>query len=318
MMQNSALFESSVFGIIALLVVGASWCVTGIVMSAAPKQKVDPGIFQGVAAAVNVLISLMIILPGSSLAECDWDVVGLVFLNDIAEISLNFYAMILMSRAMQLGPNGIIWGIVQSCMIIPFLMGCLFLGESFTLMGGIGACVLLAGLGCYSLSQDNRAVGTAGNNSWKKLAFGAMILCGLSQTLTTLPSYFDASQQIPSVFRILGTGCGTMLAMFFAMWINARQGAAAPGLIQTLKNPALWKLVLLFQGVSLPLNYCLLYPGMNALGIHGLARISYPLMVGACIISFTITSIVYMKERVGFWQILAMLCCLSALVFLCL
>ena len=57
-------------------------------------------------------------------------------------------------------------------------------------------------------------------------------------------------------------------------------------------------------------NYFLLYPGMDSLAKAGAGAISYPIMVGACIIGFEIYSIVILREKRTLIQFVALLLCL--------
>ncbi|MBO4619531.1 MAG: hypothetical protein J5654_05415 [Victivallales bacterium] len=315
--MNLSFFHSTSFGILALLVYGGSWCITGMVLSRAPRHGVDAGVFQGMSALVNVLFSLVVILGGQMLNHCSALAVVGVFLNDVLDAGFSYYGLRIMSKAMQFGPNGIIWGITQSCMIIPFLASCLFLGEHPNGWGMAGLGVLLAGLGCYGLSKSNPVSETIVLGNWRKLAFFAMLLCGIGQTLTTLPSYFEPTRVIPSPFRVISTGCGTVLAMLLDTCRDLRFSEKNTLLRNNFCNPLLWKYICLSQGISLPLSYFLLYPGINALSSHGLARISYPLMVGASIVAFTLASMIHMKEKLSLLQFAALVFTLTGLALLC-
>ena len=318
--MNTSVFHSVVFGIFALMVYGGSWCVTGMVLSRAPRHGVDAGVFQGMASLVNVLFSLAVIISGQLLCHCSFDAVAAVFLNDVIDAGFSYYGLRTMSLAMQCGPNGIIWGIAQSAMLIPFLAGCLFLGEQTSVWGLSGVGILLAGVACFGLSKSNAVSETNCLWTWRRLAFLAMLLCGIGQTLTTLPSYFEATREIPSPFRVTSTGCGTLLAMVLDTWRNQHPSNLPKGnslLKNNLCNPLLWKYILLAQGINLPLSYFLLYPGINVLGSHGLARISYPLMVGASIVAFTVASRMHMKEKLSLPQFAALIFTLTGLALLC-
>ena len=315
--MNLSFYHSTSFGILALLIYGGSWCVTGMVLSRAPRHGVDAGVFQGMSALVNVLFSLVVVLGGQMLSHCSAIAVGCVFLNDVMDAGFSYYGLHIMSKAMQFGPNGIIWGITQSCMIIPFLASCLFLDEHPNGWGMAGLGVLLAGLGCYGLSRANPGSETNVPGNWRKFAFLAMLLCGIGQTLTTLPSYFEPTRVIPSPFRVISTGCGTVLAMLLDTRRTPNLPKEKPLLRNNFCNPLLWKYICLSQGISLPLSYFLLYPGINALSSHGLARISYPLMVGASIVAFTLASMIHMKEKLTLLQFAALVFTLTGLALLC-
>lgn len=45
---------------------------------------------------------------------------------------LNYAGLQAMGKGMQLGPNGAVWGIMQSALIVPFLGGILLFGQVLT------------------------------------------------------------------------------------------------------------------------------------------------------------------------------------------
>ncbi|MBR7128504.1 MAG: hypothetical protein IKD09_07940, partial [Lentisphaeria bacterium] len=53
-------------------------------------------------------------------------------------------------------------------------------------------------------------------------------------------------------------------------------------------NTKLWEYILVLQGFSLVFAYTLFYPGMNILGARGLGGMCYPLLIGSCIVTFTL------------------------------
>ena len=56
---------------------------------------------------------------------------------------------------------------------------------------------------------------------------------------------------------------------------------------------------------------------MNVMADHGLGGMCYPMMVGSCIVSFTITSVLLLKEKIKPIQIAALAVCLAGLIFIC-
>ena len=56
---------------------------------------------------------------------------------------------------------------------------------------------------------------------------------------------------------------------------------------------------------------------MNAMADAGLGGMCYPMMVGSCIISFTLSSIWILKEKLRPLQAAALGICVSGLVLLC-
>ena len=63
--------------------------------------------------------------------------------------------------------------------------------------------------------------------------------------------------------------------------------------------------------------YLLFYPGMDAMAEANAGAICYPLMVGSCIVSFSIFAIFGLKEKATRAQLTALLLCLLGLTGLC-
>ena len=57
----------------------------------------------------------------------------------------------------------------------------------------------------------------------------------------------------------------------------------------------------------------LVYPGMFAMGKHGLGMVCFPMMVGSCILCFTLAGIFLLREKVRPLQLAALAMCLSGL-----
>jgi len=54
------------------------------------------------------------------------------------------------------------------------------------------------------------------------------------------------------------------------------------------------------------------------MGRNGLGMLCYPMMVGSCIVSFTLISIFYLKEKIKAVQIAALILCIGGLICLAL
>ena len=63
--------------------------------------------------------------------------------------------------------------------------------------------------------------------------------------------------------------------------------------------------------------YTLFYPGMNAMADAGLGGMCYPMMVGSCIVTFTLSSVWILKEKLRPLQAAALGICISGLILLC-
>ena len=59
-------FSSVAFGIIAMVVVGSSWCLVGLVMGDAPKKGIEPSLVQLGGGIFSVCFSLLILFATSA------------------------------------------------------------------------------------------------------------------------------------------------------------------------------------------------------------------------------------------------------------
>lgn len=306
--------NSLAFGLIAMVIVGGSWSLVGLVMGDAPKKGIDSSIVQFYSGFIPV--SLGIILIG-----CQG---GLTFENYSCKTFLfaficyglggftNFFMLENMSKAMQRGPNGIIWSIIQSAMVFPFIVGILFFGVEINIFRILGIIALLASLVFFGLAKNNVSTG----KSWKFLAFLCLAICAFQQNLMTIPSYYEEVRKISSITLTTMTSIGSLSAAIVFALTQKREYWQK--LATGVKNVRLWQYILVLQGFSLVFAYTLFYPGMKVMGKAGLGGMCYPLLVGSCIVTFTLTSILFLKEKLQAIQAIALVTCILGLVFICL
>ena len=312
---NLPFFQTLAFGIIAMITVGSSWCLVGLVMGDAPKKNIDPALVQFFGAVVALIACLIIMFCTTGIPQASFKVAFLTCGAYFTGSVLNFFMLQLMSAAMQKGPNGIIWAIIQSALIFPFIGGVVFFDVKLNLARLCGILLLLAALIFFSMAKDNSR---KGGNSWKYLAFIALGITAIQQNLHTAPSYFEEARVIPSIVRALFSTAGTLAgAVGYTLFQLLRKPEFKEMLMTGMKNPVLWKYVAVLQFFNLLFAYTLFYPGMNVMADAGLGGMCYPMMVGSCIVSFMLTSMLLLKEKLRGVQILALILCISGLVFLC-
>ena len=305
-------FNSVPFGIIAMCIVGSSWCLVGLVMGDAPKKGIEASIVQLAGAFFSIIISVAIMLLTSAYPKTSIQAALLIGLCCAANGAANCIMLQFMAKAMQIGPNGIIWSTIQSGFIFPFITGIIFFGVKFTFMRGAGLLFILLALAIFALAKDNNSK----DSHWKILSFIALILTGIQQNLSVLPSYFYEIQYVPSIFRALCTASGTFLAA--VMWDAVKMNREHFEKIKkNLRNPTLWKYIGTLQFFSLLFAYTLLYPGMDIMAKAGMGGMCYPVMVGSCIISFTLSSIIILKEKIRPLQLAGIAICVIGLILIC-
>ena len=297
-------------GIISLVVVGMSWSLTGVVMGAAPKKKIDPASVQLTGTAISIICCTLLLCfykgPQAAPAVLFW--CGLsYFLSGM----LNCIMLIIMSRAMQNGPNGIIWAIIQSAMIFPFLTGIMFFGVKANLLRISGMILMLVSLLLSGLSRPNRSTGTG---RWKMAAFTAFILTGFIHNLSNIPSYFESVQQITPVFRTLTAASGAFVTAFSLLVFQKKTELY----IENAKSKWLWIFSVGLQFFGLIFAICLLYPGMDQMAKCGAGSLSYPLLVSSCLIGFFLYSLFILREKNTLLQYISMCCCLAGIILICL
>lgn len=309
--SSQPFFGTLTFGIIAMVIVGSSWCLIGLIMGDAPKKGVEPSYVQLLGGLFSVSVSTTIMFATKSCPNTTWQIIlatcGLYFISGI----MNFFMLQIMSAAMQKGPNGIIWAIIQSALVFPFIIGVMFFDVKLSVVRVLGIIFLLVALGLFGVCKDN-SINNRGN--WRLLAFICLAICAVQQNLMTIPSYFEAARSISSIVRTLSTASGSTLGAIFYVACSARRRSVFGN---TLKNRMLWKYVMALQFFNLIFAYTLFYPGMNAMADAGLGGMCYPMLVGSCLVSFTLASIYLLKEKVKPLQVVGLVICISGLVFIC-
>lgn len=297
------------YGIGAMVLVGVSWTVFGYVMGKAPRLDIKVPYLMIcsslLAFAVSVLIGLFIGFPKLSLFGYGISF-GVLILSGI----INYFQLDFMSLAMQKGPNGIIWSIIQSGFVFPFFMGVLFFDVPVNLLRISGLVSLLSALVLFGIGKNNNAGG-----GWKLLAFGAFIATGLSQMLSNLPSYFQEAQAVHSVWRTaavaVGMGLGAVIREI------PRGKSFFRDLSGHCRRIRVWNQCFLLEMPELAASFLLLYPGMDILAKAGIGSVAYPTMVGSCIIAFELFAVLILREKRNIIQWIALALCLGGVVGIC-
>ena len=307
-------FQSALYGIIAMIIVGSSWCLIGLVMGDAPKKGIEPSLVQLFGYLVSGSISLTLILTTGTYSTAPMDVTLWTCAAYAFSGLSNFIMLQIMSHAMQSGPNGIIWAIIQSALIFPFIGGVLFFDVNGTPLRWCGIVSLLVALGLFACCKNNSS---KGGSKWLLESFICLAICAVQQNITTMPSYFESARGVPSIVRALASVVGGIVTalIYNLVLMNANRWQQIKS---SLRNATLWKYIGALQFFSLIFAYTLFYPGMNVMADHGMGGMCYPVMVGSCIVSFTLSSIFILHERFQKVQIFALTACLTGILLLCL
>lgn len=305
-------FHSVWFGIGAMVIVGASWCLIGLVMGDAPKRGIEPSLVQLFGNSFSVAASVVIMFATGSVPECSLLITFATCAVYAIAGMMNFFMLQIMAYAMQRGPNGIIWAIIQSALIFPFLGGVIFYGVELTFLRGGGILLLLAALVLFGAAKEN----SNARGHWRLPAFICLAICAVQQNLQTAPSYYPEARAVGSIVRSLAAAGGGLIGAVFYNLVRLNPERRKQ-FRSNLFNPVLWKYIGALQFFNLLFAYTLFYPGMNAMADAGLGGMCYPVMVGSCIVSFTLASVWILREKMRPLQVAALGVCLTGLVFLC-
>lgn len=312
--NSISFFQSLAFGIIAMVLVGGSWCFVGYIMGKAPKNNIDTNVIQFFTALFSVITSLVIAWINSS-----WET-GIT--NSIAIYAcisyfisgiLGFCQLQIMSKAMQTGPNGVIWSIIQAGCVAPFIVSIVFFDVVLTWARGLGISMLLASLVLFVFTKDNER---KGGNLWLLESFICFGVVAIQQNLVNWPSYYEEATKLSSIVRTLcvATGTLTISILYTIFKITPEQKQV---IISSVKNRKLWIYVISLQFISLLVAYTLHYPGMDVMAAFNRGGMCYPLMVGSCIVFFSLISILILKEKIRLIQLLAIAICVTGLIMIC-
>ncbi len=303
-------------GILCLVIVGTTWALVGFIMGHAPKRGIDTGVIQLFGALVPFTVSAILFATGmvpvfSTSLKTGLITGGIYAMGGL----LNYFLLQMMARAMQQGPNGIVWAIIQSGLIFPFTMGVVFFGVPLTFTRLFGLVALLCSLALFALSKDNAKVSS---RNWLLLSFMAFLVCGIQQMVNNLPSYIPEMRDgVSNYFRTFSTACGVMTAFGLLNFVIHKSAGFGARFQSTVKHPLFWKYVLIKQGFGLVSSYFLMYRGMDMLSKAGIGSASYPLLVGSCIVSFAVYARWVLKERNGMTQCAGLVLCIGGIIMIC-
>lgn len=289
-------------GILLLIAAGLSWVAIGAVVSRSAARGLNLNRIQAEAALACLLVSLAALpfLDGAAARLPSIPVGMLLALAGAA----NFVTFLLMNRAMRQGHNGVVWSVVQSALIWPFLMGMLFFGVSCTLPRVLGLALILTGIGLAGLVRGG-AGGGAGMRKWLGAALGAFTAAGISQCLANLPSYLGGAE-FGSVGKAAALQLGTLAAF----------GAEAGCKAEARRGPVNWKPAAVLAGANIAAQYFFFYRGLDLVAQAGAGSIGYPVVLGSCIAGFSLYSAAVLRERVTAASAGSVVFCLAGIVIL--
>lgn len=310
-------------GILFAVLTGISWIWIGVVVSYASRHRLSLPVLQLFQTLIGITVSLLL-LSGAALVqtsgpELSAQTRAITAICLFGNGFLNYFMFLAMGAAMKRGPNGIIWSMVQSGLLFPFLMGILFFHVAPTgpRIGGIAlitASLLLFGIGKQKRKPEESETHRQ-EKSWFLYALLAMVLCGINQCCGNLPSYLSGGEQIGSVERTFFAQTGTLGA-----WLT---GSLASGTFRGMKSAAggevrkLLLLALSLNAVGLTASYLLFYRALDFLAKADAGSLGYPLVVSSCIAGFFLYSALILHEKSSGTQRAGFLLAIGGIVLLC-
>lgn len=287
-----------ILGICLLLLTGLCWVGIAIVVNDAAEHNRDLDKIQfctsGLIAAI-ALIVLVIQMPSAEKYQNQFLIFIPVFFAGIA----NFAMLSLMKQGMRTGSPGAVWGIVQSGLICPFLMGILFFGVIPTAARIIGILLIVAGIVLFSRSKPRRQ---DCGKLWLLPTCGAFLVSGMAQCFANLPSYWTSFTMSP-ILRALLVQSGTVSA-FVAVFL-VREKKKPQSDFRSIIKPVLFLTAV--QTLSL---FFLFYRGLDLTARAGAGAIGYPIAQGSCIAFFIIYEMLRYRKKcaASVWLALILQC----------
>ena len=300
-----------------LILVGLSWIYEGIVMGNVSRHNVSIPLFQLLAYLFGLFVGLALLFSGlypplsasrgaAIQAFLFYFVVGL----------MSYPLRLSMAKGMECGPNSLVWAILQSGMVIPFIYGICFHDVKAGTLRLVGMVLLLLALPLMSVNIKEKEKKVS-SKSWVFFAIVAFLLCGIQQTLLNEPSYSDEIRKgIPIIQRCLLIYIGNLVVASVMLFCPSH-AAVRKNLRTYLKNRYLWIYAIVSQAFAMVSGLLLSFNAMDRMAKLGMGAISYPIMVISSILGFTLYSIIWLRERLTWEAITGMCLCTMGIVFLC-
>ena len=307
---NVPFFNTAAFGIIALVLVGASWCLVGAIAGKVPKLGYSMETLFLTGSAVAMLL-IGCVCAATGIGKCETVPLLLTSTAFFLGGAGCFFQGVAMSRAMQCGPNGIIWAIIQSAMIFPFIFGVTFYDVKLNILRIVGIVLMISALIMFAFAKDNSK---KSSGSWQLWTFCALLVVGIEQVVTSVPFYYQETKGISSMFNIFSMMFGYFVSSITVMLFKT---AYFTELKNVVRQKSFWIYSIALLPLSALIAIILQLPGMRAMADNNLGAMSFPILVGSCIAAFTLYSAIILKEKFKIIDLIALLSCIAGQILLC-
>lgn len=168
-------------GLMFVVVTGLLWAMLGIVMARVAERTPSPSGFYTVAYGLAAIAGWACAVEWSALSSIS-RIGPVVFWTGGAGVMSAGYQLSL-AAAFRRGPRGVSWAVVQSALIVPFLLGVLVGGDKIGPAGWGGVALVLAAL--PFLGDVRSGASRPGWGLWVAAAF-TFVAC--QQTMAGVPS----------------------------------------------------------------------------------------------------------------------------------
>jgi len=271
-------------GLALIFITGLIWGGVGVMCSYAARKKVDAVAMWTVCSLIFCAVSWAVFPDYALLRAGAAPKLASLAVVMLATGAFGCAGMLAIYRAMRSGHHGMVWTIAQCALVFPYVAGMVLFREPFVLHKAIGVAALLvciavlgyARRGLADREQDSGA-------TWFLVALAALVLLGLQQTLTTVPSHWPGWRDAANM-RIPLSALGAALAysvVFLLRWRAPSPLAVVLGILSAATCVA---------------SRITLFAGLDCLSQCRMVSIAYPVAIGTCIVSFGLYSLLVLRE----------------------
>ena len=263
-------------GLMLCLATGVVWTLVGILYSRASQR--DGGSFVPFMASYSLVFAVTAWTAGCPVAAPARE----VLLTGGCALSAAFFGQfgfLALYLAMRRGGHGVAWSLAQSSLVVPFLGGVVFFGNRPGVWPYIGLAVMLGAIAL--IGAGSAGTDRAKSRFYLLLALGAMLLNGVSQTMTLIPGHLGLSLEaltwrVP-LYSLAGLGWWVVLLArrekYRFSWLGVVYGIVVAG------------------------GQFLLYRAADCLERWNASGLAYPIAVGTCIFLMRLYSRIARAER---------------------
>ena len=293
-------------GILMLLGTGLAWAFVGVIVSLTAKARYNMVTVFTMQSLMSLVVSLIIFPDYGGLAANGNSDLWMLAAVMLAAGLTGSIGILTLQRAMRAGHHGISWSVGQSALIVPFLAAVIFFDEPAPLLRLCGVLAILGSLIILGMARQNEPVketdGAVKSSLCFVLALLALVIFGVQQTLTTVPSHLATmtdtmNLRIPLMY--IGGG-----VVFVFLWLRKP--------VRPERREVVLALIATAIGIT---SYFLLFLGLDSLAVARATSIGYPVATGTCIIGFVAYSFLVMREACTPWHIAGMGLGITGIVF---